>query len=271
MTSRVYLLQPAEEAIRWQTIFSRLGETPCNIRDRKSQTSLKRQPPQGLLVADRQLLHHEVSASSPCILQWIDHKGAIVVTGPRSSDTFDFPVEEMDGEIDLHVINQLLLKHLPSYSRRVPRVTTRLPGIYTTGKNHHLCEIANLSLGGAFVRTGTLPPSIGSDIRIHIALLGLRKEVELDGQIVRQTVPQEQNNYQQGFGVQFSQESDFPSGLLQDYVKNAVCSLIPAQPAYRGPAADSLLDDEENEIPPLPPAAKRSTSRGGGQTIRHLR
>ena len=125
------------------------------------------------------------------------------------------------SERDPFIINALLQRFVPTYSRQHPRLGTRLPGLYTRSTGDcQICEIMNLSPGGAFIRmTETLPPS-GEELKVNVPLIGLQREIELDGRVVSQFFPNEANNYAQGIGVRFIAEDDSPVYVdLKNYVR----------------------------------------------------
>lgn len=100
-------------------------------------------------------------------------------------------------------------------------IDTQLPALFSFKKHDfHICEVLNLSMGGARIKTSKLPPPVGEDVYVHIALIGLRKEVEFCAKIVRHIVPNEENEYQHGFCVEITETSRTFVKELKNYMDN---------------------------------------------------
>jgi hypothetical protein len=259
MKPAIYLFQPLAAGATWQQTLRRLGTDSESISDPEGLLSLCRSAKPGILFADRKLLSDALVMLSADVTRWTSQGGAVVITGTSAATPFPFPVEELGECRDPLILNDLLLRYFPDYSRRLPRIDTKLPGLFFVGKNSQLCEILSIGPGGAFIKTGASLPETGTIVRIIIALMGMRKEIELEANVVRHVLPNEYNNYQQGFGVCFIAADPALLADLGEYMKNTVCdadaplSFSPAfYPARR----------EEEETKPQDPAPDASPSRG---------
>jgi Tfp pilus assembly protein PilZ len=240
----VKLYQPEADSVKWRFLFNFLGVESVPLCNEKELVQSLLSDQAGLLVIDRNLLGEAFTSIGPICLQWIERGGGIALTGHAGlwpiPDTLLGKVVDI-SERDPFTINALLQRYVPTYSRQHPRLGTRLPGLYsrTIGGNSQICEIMNLSPGGAFIRTAEALPLSGEELQVNIPLMGLRKELELNSCVVSQYLPNEANNYAQGVGVRFiTEENSSDSAELNNYVRYVLANDAALDPqAY--PAAES--------------------------------
>lgn len=220
----VKLYQPESDSVKWRFLFSFLGVESTPLRSENDLTQSLLNDPTGLVIFDRNLLGEAFSAIGAICWQWIERGGGIALTGHAGlwplPASFLARVTDI-SERDPFTINILLQRFVPTYSRQHPRLGTRLPGLYTrsTG-NCQICEIMNLSPGGAFIRMAETLPSSGEELQVNLPLIGLNKEIELSSRVVSQIFPNEENNYAQGIGVRFIAEENSPVFTeLNNYVR----------------------------------------------------
>lgn len=225
----VKLYQPEVDSVKWRFLLNFLGveSTPLQNEMELTQALLHDQP--GLIIFDHALFGEAVTAIESDCLQWFERGGGIALTGRTGlwpiPDAFLARVVDI-SERDPFIINALLQRFVPTYSRQHPRLETRLPGLYS-GPNGYcqICEIMNLSPGGAFIRTTETLPLTGEELQVNVPLIGLRKEIELTSRVVRQILPNEMNNYAQGIGVSFVAEENSPVSLeLNNYVRYVIAN-----------------------------------------------
>jgi Tfp pilus assembly protein PilZ len=210
--------------VKWRFLFGFLGVESVPLRSEKELVQSLLNDPVSLFVFDRNLLGEAFKAIEPICSQMIERGGGIALTGHAGlwpiPPTFLAKVIDISGR-DPFTINALLQRYVPSYSRQYPRLGTRLPGLYTrTSGNCQICEIMNLGPGGALIRTSESLPSAGEELQVNVPLLGLHKELELAGRVVKQFLPNEANNYAQGVGVKFMAEKDSADfAELNNYVR----------------------------------------------------
>lgn len=142
----------------------------------------------------------------------------LVVLGDEPLPPLPFPCERLPVAAELRDLHQLLGRCVESYSRQQPRIETNLPGLYANGDNSYFCEIVNLSASGAYIRLGTPFAQGVESVRLYIPLLGMKKELELHSDIVFQTKPSEENNYQQGAGIRFRIDDESMVRQLEEYL-----------------------------------------------------
>lgn len=203
----IKLYQPDSDSVNWRFLFNFIGVESFPLRSEKKLRQSLLSDEAGLVVFDRNLLGEAFSALEPLCSQWLERGGGIALTGQAGKwpipDPFLAKVTDI-SQRDPFTINALLQRFVPTYSRQHPRLGNRLPGLYTrsTG-NCQLCEIMNLNPGGAFIRTTEALPASGEELRVIIPLIGLQKEIELNGLVVSQLFPNEANNFSQGIGIKF--------------------------------------------------------------------
>lgn len=220
----IKLYQAETDSVKWRFLLNFLGveSTPLHKQIELNQALLH--DPPGLIIVDRALLGEVLPAIESSCLSWIERGGGIALTGHDGLTLIPgFLLAKMTdiSERDPFTINTLLQCFIPTYSRCYPRIGVRLPGLYARAAGScQICEIMNLSHGGAFIRTTEALPLSGEQLRVNVPLIGLRKEIELSGQVVRQILPNEANNFAQGIGVSFMGEENASAlSELNDYVR----------------------------------------------------
>lgn len=204
----VQLYQPDAESAKWRLILRFLGVESTPIREEQRIATLLLEGEPGLVIFDRQLLGESFATLGTACEWWIKRGGGIALSG-TSSGLWPIPESFLNAVTDISerdpfAINDLLQRFVSSYSRNHPRLETRLPALYAQGEGtSHICEIMNLSPGGAFIRTTQNLPAHDCELLVNVPLMGMHKELELVGRVVRHVTPHEQNNYIQGIGIQF--------------------------------------------------------------------
>lgn len=225
----VKLYQPEAESVKWRFLLSFLGVESTPLQKEKELTLALLHDQPGLIIFDRALFGEAFIAIESVCSQWLERGGGIALTGHAGlwpiPDSFRAKVVDI-SERDPFIINALLQRFVPTYSRLYPRLGTRLPGLYTRAAGScQICEILNLSPRGAFIRTTETLPLSGEELRVTVPLIGLRKEIELNVRVVRQILPNETNNYAQGIGVTFIAEEDSAAFMeLNNYVRYVVAN-----------------------------------------------
>lgn len=220
----VKLYQPEADSVKWRFLFDFLGVASTPLRKEKElvQSLLCDEP--GLVVIDRNLLGEAFVTIEASCTTWLARGGGMALTGHAGlwplPAAFLAQVPDI-SERDPFMINALLHRFVPTYSRLHPRLGTRLPGLYTRSSGHcQICEIMNLSPGGAFIRTSETLPVFGEELQLNVPLIGMNKEIELSSRVVSQFFPSEENNYAQGVGVKFITEESSPLFVeLNNYVR----------------------------------------------------
>lgn len=120
---------------------------------------------------------------------------------------------------DLLVLFRFLQENLTMFRRRHLRLNISLPGIYCHGEGCHVAEIMSLGTGGAFIKTGWHHLERDDLIKIGIPLLGMSRELEIEGHVVYHIEPNEGNNYLQGVGIRFTRPETETVRIVEEYIR----------------------------------------------------
>lgn len=261
---QVQLYQPEADSAKWRFLFHFLGVESTLLRNEKELIDALLHDQPGLIILDRALLGEAFSAIESNCIQWMERAGGIALTGQVGlwpiPEPFLARVTDI-SERDPFTINLLLQRFVPTYSRQHPRLGTRLPGLYTRlNGGCQICEIMNLSPGGAFIRTTETLPSTGEELRVTVPLIGLQKEIEISSRVVSQFLPSEANNYAQGIGVRFIVEDDSPVfDELNSYVRHVLANDAAFDPQVT-PSCDSR-SRRRFGVKPLPLSSVKAYER----------
>lgn len=244
MKKSVHLFQPDSEGDQWRKMLLRLGFEPKVHAGVDSLFALCQRRKSEVLLADRSLLSAVWTAAlERALCLWTTQVGTVALTGPAVALNLPFAVEDLGETCDPLVLNDVFLRCLPDYSRQYPRMETRLPGLLWLAKDSYCCDILSIGRGGAFLKTGVTLPPLGTQILLHVALLGMRKELEFKADVVRHVIPCECNNYLQGFGVRFADADGDRLEDLCNYLKNKAMEELtpPGQIDYSLDAVGSMV------------------------------
>jgi Tfp pilus assembly protein PilZ len=220
----VKLYQPDADSVKWRFLLNFLGVEATPLQDEKALIQTLLYDPAGLVIFDAALLGEAFAALGANCFHWLERGGGIALTGHAGlwpiPEPFHSRVTDI-SERDPFIINDLLRRFVPTYSRHQPRLETRLPCLYARGSGaSQICEIVNLSPAGAFIRTTETLPLSGEELRVSVPLIGMHKEIELSSRVVRQVLPSETNNYAQGIVVSFIPEENSSAILeLKNYAR----------------------------------------------------
>lgn len=166
---------------------------------------LLRETSPDLLVMGARLLMHQNSALAQSVNRYVvERKCPLIVLQEEPLIAITTaPHETLGVPLDLFNLFSLIQKHLEKHPRRNLRLAIRLPGMICTDKACHLAEVLSLSSNGLFVKTG-FRPADDAELNIIIPLMGMKKELELQGRVLYRVDPGPDNNYFQGLGIEFA-------------------------------------------------------------------
>lgn len=264
---RVNLYQPDSESAIWRLLLRVLGVEATLIRDENGLSEALLQSDPGLFIFDRALLGEAFPVLGTSCFRWLDQGGGVALTGTEG--LWPIPANFLSRAIDIadrdpFAINILMQNFVSSYSRLYPRLETRLPGLYARGAGKvQICEIMNLSPGGAFIRTTEALPASGEELQLCVPLIGLRKEIEISSRVVRQVLPNELNNYSQGIGVRFIADKNSSAFTeLNNYVRYVIAHDDALLPRINPFFACRSKRDESNGS-----SSQKSISKGRERTL----
>lgn len=124
----------------------------------------------------------------------------------------------------------LVQKHLEKIPRRNLRLSTTLPGMLCSDDSSQLVDILSLSSNGLFVKSGfRVEPK--QEILMILPLIGLNQEVEVPCRVLYMIQPSAENNYLQGFGVEFVSPTDKVLESIHQYLEQRLLDEIVTQRA----------------------------------------
>jgi Tfp pilus assembly protein PilZ/CheY-like chemotaxis protein len=177
---------------------------------------------ESLLAGGNNLLREEVfrmaAAGTPLL----------VLSASAAPPAVEVPHEHLPVPIDLFVLFEKVQKHLEKIPRKNIRLPIKLPGMLCLGKSCHLAEVLSLSARGLFIKTG-FRLQTGDRFHIVFPLLGMKKEVELEGRVLYCVHPDPENNFLQGVGVEFTSLDEKTLESLQSFIEACFLNGLPRQ------------------------------------------
>lgn len=182
---------------------------------------LLRETAPDLLIMGARLLLEPGSSLSRAVNLHVSEKKCplIVLQDDQITDPIEVMHETLGVPLDLFSLFALIQKHLEKHPRRNLRLALHLPGMLCAGENCHIAEVLSLSANGLFVKTG-FRPATGEHLRVIFPLIGMKKELELDGRILYRVEPGPENNYFQGIGIEFATLRDEDRSILEAFLEN---------------------------------------------------
>ena len=143
--------------------------------------------------------------------------------------------------VDIFSLFTFIQSQIERHPRRNLRLRLHLPGMYSTrGEDFVLADVLSLSMNGLFFRS-PLRLACGTKVTAVFPLLGLGKELEVEGTVLYVTEPAPQNNYIQGFGLGFSTLSPEQAILLERFIAESFLGEVAAcQPGVGEFSAEQL-------------------------------
>jgi Tfp pilus assembly protein PilZ len=152
----------------------------------------------------------------------------LVLSASASPPAIEVPHEYLPVPIDPFTLFERVQKHLEKYPRKNIRLPIKLPGMLCREETCHLAEVLSLSARGLFIKTGfRLQP--GDRFHIIFPLLGMKKEVELEGRVLYCVHPDPENNFLQGVGVEFTSLDEKTRKSLQAFIEGCFLNGLPRQ------------------------------------------
>jgi len=101
------------------------------------------------------------------------------------------------------------------------RFSVKLLWLLFRGEFFLFAEVLSLSSHGLFVKS-PLRAEVGESLHIVLPLMGMKQEVEIDGEVLYNIHPSTDNNYLQGFGLGFSATEPDKLNALQSFIESKV-------------------------------------------------
>jgi len=174
-----------------------------------------------LLLLEGGLLSDEQLGSLPLLSRQAKSKETVIaLLGPSPKEKgLTAAHYQLELPLNIFTLYEMVQKCFEAVPRQDVRIKLRLPGMVRPGDRHfNLGEVLCLSAGGMFIRSGT-PIATGTQLEIILPLLGMKRELEITGEVIYQVVPTVENNYSQGIGIRFENVTDDARTLLEQYLE----------------------------------------------------
>lgn len=138
--------------------------------------------------------------------------------------------ERLGFPFNIFELFSLVQKHLEKIPRKNLRLSTTLPGMLCSDDSSQLVDVLSLSSNGLFVKSG-LRIETDQEILMILPLFGLNQEVEVPCRVLYTIQPSAENNYLQGFGVEFLSPTDEILESIHQYLEQRLLDEIVTQRA----------------------------------------
>ncbi len=143
----------------------------------------------------------------------------IVLEDEKFPVSVPLPHELLTAPINVFALFEQVQKHLEKYPRKNLRLPLKLPGMFSRQNACYLAEVLSLSTHGLFIKAVD-KMSPGDSLTVVIPLVGMKKELELEGRVLYNVNPGPENNYLQGVGIEFTNLDDESSLDLKEFIKH---------------------------------------------------
>jgi Tfp pilus assembly protein PilZ len=187
-----------------------------------------------MLIVGRQLLGPDLNLPYPPLPLLVLEHPEKTGQSPEADMTLEVPV-------DIFALFSFIQSRVERHPRQNLRLRLHLPGMYCArGEEFVLAEVLSLSMAGLFFRS-PLRVAKGTRLSVVFPLLGHGKELEVEGNVLYVIDPSPQNNYTQGFGLQFATLDQEQAALLKRFMAEHFFSEIAAcQPGIGAISTDQL-------------------------------
>lgn len=181
--------------------------------------------PHLLLISTRMILNHSQLRKRVFELASIGDTKPIMIID-SSDDRHHFKeCEYLTVPFDIFELFSLVQKHLEKIPRRNLRLDTTLPGLLCIEGSCQLVDVLSLSSHGLFIKTSIKIES-DQETKMILPLLGLKREVEIPCRIIYTIQPCIENNFLQGFGVEFVSPTTDTLELIRQFLEQRLLGEI---------------------------------------------
>lgn len=242
--SRENLLTTLETLLRFWGYRVLVSSRPAQLT-----AFLEESPPDLLLLGSEFLANGNSGLRQSVEKRIADRNCTFVVLAETQTDLpSDLPPHErLDVPLDVFALFALVQKHLEKFPRKNLRLDIQLPGMLCREDICQLTEVLSLSAQGLFVKTGFRLEK-GEQIKVFFPLMGMHKELEIDGQVLYRVHPDPENNYLQGLGIEFLDMGEEDRAALEAFLENRFLGEVSDSPQGAGGVAPDQL---RSRIPSL--------------------
>ncbi len=134
------------------------------------------------------------------------------------SDLEDLADNLLPVPVNVFSLFQLIQGHLEKVPRRNIRLAVQLPAIVFSNGEFRFSEVLSLSIQGMFLKN-SFRLKKGNHMRVLFPLLGMKKEIEVEGKICYHILPSMENNFLEGVGLEFSNLNKEDGRLLETFIE----------------------------------------------------
>lgn len=167
-----------------------------------------------------------------------DKSPLVVLAEENITPVLDITHDTLKVPVEIFTLFELIQRYLEKYPRKNLRLALKLPSMLCKGETSHLAEIMSLSTHGLFIKT-SYQMKQGDHIKVILPLIGMKKELELEGRVLYHVSPDPENNYLEGVGVEFTSLNDEVLEALHAFIENRLLDKLTA--IHRG-ARDLSMD-----------------------------
>jgi hypothetical protein len=168
----------------------------------------------------------------------------IVLNEEGVADVVSVPHDLLGVPLELFSLFELVQRHMERFPRKNLRLTVKLPGMFSSGSKTYLAEVLSLSIEGLMIKT-SFRMEKNDSLTVCIPLVGMSKELELDGRVLYNVHPGPENNYMQGAGIGFVNLTPETSEALEEFIKKRFFGDVTSEDAPQGVSPDQLRQTQK--------------------------
>ncbi|WP_298037496.1 PilZ domain-containing protein [uncultured Desulfuromonas sp.] len=153
----------------------------------------------------------------------------IVLQEDSTCPELELPYETLSVPLNIFALFEFTQKHLEKIPRRNLRLETKLPGMLCQGETSHLAEVLSLSAHGLFIKTASRLEK-EDRFKVTFPLIGMKKELEIDGRELYRVQPGPENNYLQGIGIEFNEMGEEALRDLEAFIQSRFLGEVSESP-----------------------------------------
>jgi len=169
----------------------------------------------------------------------------IVLNEDGVKDVVSVPHDLLNVPIELFSLFELVQRHMERFPRKNLRLTIKLPGMFSRGSNTYLAEVLSLSIQGLMIKT-SFRMEKDDQLTICIPLVGMNKELEVEGRVLYNVHPGPENNYMQGAGIGFVNLTPETSQALEEFIKKRFFGDVTSEDAPEGVSPNQLAQTRKD-------------------------
>ncbi len=168
----------------------------------------------------------------------------ILLTDGNIKGFEDLAKEVLHVPLDIFSFFQMMQKYLEDIPRENMRLTVQLPGMLSTGGDFCFAEVLSLSTRGMFLKHSSRLEK-GDQIKVIFPLLGMKKEMEVEGKILYHIRPAPENNYLEGVGIEFLGLEGDDLSYLEKFIEKCFLGELSAYPSSQATMPSKASEEDK--------------------------